>query len=82
MLEAMRLFRRLFGTGSWFRGNTPARLLALLTTGTLAQRVTVVLGVGVFLFAMFQALPWFALALCGAGLCWLAWRDFTRTDGK
>ena len=44
--------------------------------------MTVVLGLGLFFFAMFQALPWFALALAGAALCWLAWRDFSRTDEK
>ena len=78
----MRLFRRLLDTNGWFRGSTPARLFALLTTGTLAQRVTVVVGLGVLFFAMFQALPWFALALVGVTLCWMAWRDFTRSNEK
>jgi len=78
----MRLLSRLLNVGSWFRGSTPARLLALLTSGSLAQRVTVTLGVGIVFFAMFQALPWFALALLGVALCWLAWRDFVRMNDK
>jgi hypothetical protein len=31
---------------------------------------------------MFQALPWFALALVGVALCWMAWRDFSRSNEK
>jgi len=78
----MRLLSRLARLGSPLRGSTPARFVALLTTGTLGQRVTVVLGIGVVFFAAFQALPWFALAALGLALCWLALRDFLRMHDK
>ncbi len=55
-----------------------ARVLAVMGAGTLGQRVTLLIGLGVIVFALFQALPWFALALGGAILCWFAVRDFDR----
>jgi hypothetical protein len=78
----MGLFTRLARVRSSFRGATPARLLALIATGTLGQRVTFTLGVGVIFFALFQSLPWVALALFGGALCWLALRDFVRMHEK
>jgi len=82
VLVTMGLFTRLARVGSSFRGSSPARLLALITTGTLGQRVTFTLGVGVVFFALFQSLPWVALAVGGGFLCWLALRDFVRMHDK
>ena len=82
VLAIMGLFTRLARVRSSFRGATPARLLALMATGTLGQRVTFTLGVGVVFFALFQSLPWVALALFGGALCWLALRDFVRMHEK
>lgn len=82
LLAMMGLFTRLARVRSSFRGATPARLLALIATGTLGQRVTFTLGVGVVFFALFQSLPWVALALFGGALCWLALRDFVRMHEK
>jgi hypothetical protein len=50
--------------------------------GTLGQRVTFTLGVGVIFYALFQSLPWAALALFGGALCWLALHDFVRMHDK
>ena len=82
VLAMMGLLKGLARVRSTFRGATPARLLALIATGTLGQRVTFVLGVGVILFALFQSLPWVALGLLGAALCWLALLDFVRMNDK
>ena len=82
VLAMMGLFSRLARVRSTFRGATPARLLALIATGTLGQRVTFTLGVGVIFYALFQSLPWVALGLLGAGLCWLALHDFVRMHDK
>ena len=56
------------------------RVLAVMGAGTLGQRVTLLIGLGVIVFALFQALPWFALALGGGILCWFAVRDFDRMN--
>ena len=58
------------------------RWLAVLASGTLGQRVTLTLGLGVAAFALFKALPWFALAAAGFVLCWFAVRDFDRMQRK
>lgn len=82
VLAMMGLFSRLARVRSSFRGATPARVLALMSGGTLGQRVTFTLGVGVIFFALFQSLPWVALALFGGALCWIALRDFVRMHDK
>lgn len=82
VLAMMGLFSRLARVRSTFRGATPARVLALMGGGTLGQRVTFTLGVGVIFYALFQSLPWAALALFGGALCWLALHDFVRMHDK
>ncbi len=57
-----------------------ARVLAVMGAGTLGQRVTLLLGTGIIVFAIFQALPWFGMAIGGALLCWFAVRDFDRLN--
>ncbi len=71
------------GFGKWkssLSAMSLGRVLAVMGAGTLGQRVTLLLGFGVIVFALFQALPWFAIALGGALLCWFAVRDFDRMN--
>lgn len=59
-----------------------ARALAVMGAGTLGQRVTLLIGLGVVAYCAFQALPWFALAFGGGLLCWFAVRDFDRMNPR
>lgn len=71
------------GLGKWKTSLSTmslARVLAVMGAGSLGQRVTLLLGIGVVVFALFQALPWFAVALGGGILCWFAVRDFDRMN--
>lgn len=73
----------LSGFGKWkssLNAMSFARVLAVMGAGTLGQRVTLLLGLGVIVFALFQALPWFGLAVLGGALCWLAVRDFDKLN--
>ncbi len=76
----MGLFSRLTNWKSSLGTMSFARVLAVMGAGTLGQRVTTLLGVGAVVFALFQALPWFGIALGGMILCWFAVRDFDRTN--